>query len=168
MDDALNETWSFIESAGAIADDGKKLTAGQVYGLPRLTPEITGIYFLFKDGDCVYVGKSRQVHLRVREHMRRDFRFKDFESYSWVTCSEGDLTSLEIYYIALLRPILNIQWTDIGFTERKKRPRAATIKAAEVQAAIDKARESGECSKNIKRLIKSHINKNKELRSKNA
>lgn len=142
------------------------LTIEQINNLPRLIPEIVGIYFLFKDDACVYVGKSRRVHMRVAEHMRRDFRFKDFDAYSWVACSEADALSLEAYYIALLRPRLNIVWSGIP-VERKPRPapEPVLVDGIDIDAEIAKAKETGQCPLNIKKLVRARMNENRNTNS---
>lgn len=144
------------------------LTIEQIMSLSRLTPEIVGIYFLFKGDECVYVGKSRRVHMRVAEHMRRDFRFKDFDSYSWVPCTEADASSLEAYYIALLRPRLNIVWCGISPVRRPKPDEAAPLfHGVDLDAEIAQAKASGRCSRNIKQLVRvrmgENVNNNKSL-----
>lgn len=126
-----------------------------VFSLPRLRPAITGVYFLFKGDECVYVGKSRRVHLRVAEHMRGDFRFKDFDSYSWVaTSSESEAESLETYYIALLRPRLNI--VQCRISPRGPRPKPS-VEGYDLDAEIAKAKATGQCPRHIKDLIRATL-----------
>lgn len=63
----------------------------------------------FDGEECVYVGQSRQVHTRVREHRAR--RKGQFTSYAWVSCRLDELDALEREYIELLQPPLNAMWT---------------------------------------------------------
>jgi hypothetical protein len=78
--------------------------------LPRHNPVTAsrGIYFLIKDGQCVYVGQSQNVHVRVREHRTRNAALKDFDGYSFLSIPEGGLDEIEAYYIRELKPILNM------------------------------------------------------------
>lgn len=138
-------------------------SAADILALPRLRTDVTGIYFLFKDDECVYVGKSRRVHLRVAEHMRRDFRFKDFNTYSWLACSEADASSLEAYYISLLRPRLNIVWSGIPHQRGPRKQADFTpvlVDGIDLDAEITKAKETGQCSRNIKKLVKTRMKEN--------
>lgn len=81
----------------------------EIQRLPRLDPDTStvGVYFLFDGEECVYVGQSRQVHTRVREHRTR--RKGAFTSYAWVPCQIDELDQLEKDY--LLQPRLNKMWT---------------------------------------------------------
>ena len=65
-----------------------------------------GVYFLFNGDECVYVGKSANVHTRVTDHAFAGS--KDFDSYAWVPCSVVDVDRWELYYIKLLSPRYNI------------------------------------------------------------
>lgn len=91
--------------------------------------------------------------------MRGDFRFKDFDTYSWMTCSEADAASLEAYYIALLRPRLNIVWSGIP-VERKPKPKEL-VDGVDLDAEITKAKETGQCSRNIKKLVRRKMDENR-------
>lgn len=64
----------------------------------------SGIYFLLKHGSIVYVGKTKDVFLRLSKH-RRDG--KDFDAYNFIPCAIEDLAEMEAIYIAALAPKLN-------------------------------------------------------------
>ncbi|WP_455153237.1 GIY-YIG nuclease family protein [Bradyrhizobium cenepequi] len=99
----------------------------EIQRLPRLDPAAStvGIYFLFDGEECVYVGQSRQVHTRVREHrVRGKIRFT---SYAWVPCQIGQLDELEKTYIDLLQPPANKMWT---FERHRARYEKSTPSAA--------------------------------------
>lgn len=97
------------------AEDSSDLkTAASVFQLPRLSIETSacGIYFLFKGSYCVYVGQSRQVHVRVREHRLKKLE-KDFDSYAWIPCKPENLDNEELRFIKTLRPKLNVMGTEL-------------------------------------------------------
>ena len=64
----------------------------------------SGVYFLCKDGEVVYVGQSVDVPSRVSSH-RKDG--KNFESVYMIPLPKEDLNSVEGALIRLLRPKLN-------------------------------------------------------------
>ena len=63
----------------------------------------SGVYFLFKGTRIVYVGQSRHIDSRIRQH----FGNKDFDSIQAMAVPEELLDSVEVYWIQRLRPILN-------------------------------------------------------------
>lgn len=69
--------------------------------------ESCGVYFLTKGTSVVYVGKSRNVHARLEDHLKS----KDFDGACFVRCNENELSDLENVYISILRPPLNM---DVG------------------------------------------------------
>lgn len=81
----------------------------EVAALPRFdaVSGSCGVYFLFSGDECVYVGKSLQVHTRVREHRTKNSTKKEFDSYAFIPCEAGKLDELEAHYIAMMRPRLN-------------------------------------------------------------
>lgn len=97
------------------------LTLEEILMLPRykLDESAIGIYFLIKRNVVVYVGQSRQVHWRVREHKTQRNGEKDFDSYCWIAVSPEKLDETELRYIELLRPRLNHLGSPIVKLERK-------------------------------------------------
>lgn len=89
-----------------------------VMRLPRVAfpSEVSGIYFLFVEDRCVYVGKSMRLHLRVRDHIRT----KQFDAYSWVAFPPEELDHWERHYINLMAPELNISGTFRAGENRRK------------------------------------------------
>jgi hypothetical protein len=65
----------------------------------------TGIYFLIKDKEVVYVGQSTDVFHRMARH-RRDSR--DFDSFAYIECEKEKLDELEAAYITAFVPLLNL------------------------------------------------------------
>jgi hypothetical protein len=68
---------------------------------------VTGIYFLCKDDQVVYVGQSNRVVARIASHIgegRKDF---DHERVYFLPCPLASLNELERRYIDLLKPRYN-------------------------------------------------------------
>lgn len=99
----------------------------RVHRLPRLkaTTGVVGIYFLFRDDVCVYVGQSTDVHGRVRSHKLQREGLKDFDSYALIPVDEDDLDSVETYYIRALQPEFNKCEVGGARNSRRSRQRAA-------------------------------------------
>ena len=93
--------WAELE-AGRPIDDGKLLELPNL--LKRSIPlaGTPGIYFLFANGQLMYVGRSINLWRRIEEHKRRSF-----DSYSFVPCQVADLTRLEARYIDKFKPPWN-------------------------------------------------------------
>jgi hypothetical protein len=79
------------------------LSLGQILKQPRFWLS-SGVYFLIKDNEVVYVGKSGDVHGRISQHWMLS---KDFDSYTYIACSGMEMDELERYYIKSLLPPLN-------------------------------------------------------------
>ena len=62
----------------------------------------SGIYFLIKGSEVIYVGQSVNVFARISSHVQ----YKDFDSYAYVSCSRDKLDILESLYIHTLSPPL--------------------------------------------------------------
>lgn len=63
-----------------------------------------GIYFLFKAGELIYIGKSRNMRKRVYEHKMTK---RDFDAVTYVEAPEAWLARLEAAYIAEFKPPQN-------------------------------------------------------------
>jgi len=80
------------------------------------------VYFLVLRGDVVYVGKTRNIPVRVQQHRNGDQNTtkKEFDSVYFLEVGEGkDLTDVENYFIHKLRPKHNIcgvtfPWKDVS------------------------------------------------------
>ena len=64
-------------------------------------PDLSGIYFLIKDGEIVYIGQSLCVFRRVYDHL---WAKKIFDSFSYIHCEEKMLDKLESIYIHFYQP----------------------------------------------------------------
>lgn len=89
------------------------MPAGEIANLPRidLASASIGIYFLFLNDVCIYVGQSRRIHMRVNEHRHSKRQRKTFDSYTWINCKAEDLDALERFYIEAMQPLLNTTFT---------------------------------------------------------
>ncbi|MEL7966324.1 hypothetical protein AAG587_08105 [Vreelandella neptunia] len=79
------------------------LTEKEIVGNGRMTPHLTGVYFLIKDERIVYVGQSLNIISRVAAHVKH----KEFDRFAFVPCDAQDLDVLESLYIHFLQPELN-------------------------------------------------------------
>lgn len=61
------------------------------------------VYFLVKDGDVVYVGRTASLVKRMKQHLHT----KEFDSVFYVCVAEGDLETVEVEMITHLMPNLN-------------------------------------------------------------
>lgn len=88
-----------------INDDG--LIAGeQLADMATPIRQITGIYFLLKGREVVYVGKSTNVMSRIVNHSF--LRKGDFDAYCYIEADRSEISELEVRYIRMLRPALNV------------------------------------------------------------
>lgn len=90
---------SFIDANG-LYSKGAILDQARPYRL------ITGVYFLIRKAEIVYVGKSTNVSSRIGAHSRLG---KDFDSFSIIEIDLEYLDFEEERYIKKFRPILNIK-----------------------------------------------------------
>lgn len=98
-----------IDFAPTIVRDTSRnpyMTRDEVHALPRVRRDhCIGIYFLFLDGTCVYVGQSLTLHARVDQHLKRI----PFDGYAWINVPAGDALTVEKHYIRMLHPQYNIK-----------------------------------------------------------
>jgi hypothetical protein len=64
----------------------------------------SGVYFLIKDKEVIYVGQSLDVFHRMARH-KRDSR--EFDSFAYIECEPERLDELEAAYITAFVPFLN-------------------------------------------------------------
>jgi len=97
---------------------------------------VSGVYFLCKDDDVVYVGKSVDVAARVRSH-RSD---KQFDRAFAVPVEEDRLDEVELAYINALQPPLNVigKGNDPGIRQLDAAAMASVVQASTVIQAIGK------------------------------
>src|SRR5262245_56104292 len=82
--------------------------------LSELHERIIGIYFLMRDGVCVYIGQSIHVLERIEVHFREATYYltgiepKLFDVVCYVRCNLEDLDRLEIAFLRQLKPEYNV------------------------------------------------------------
>ena len=62
------------------------------------------IYFLFKENELVYIGRTKRLEDRILAHTKGNFVF---DSYSVLEVDEEDFSDLEKYYIFKYKPVYN-------------------------------------------------------------
>ena len=76
----------------------------EIVGAAVEVPDVCGVYFLIRDGEVVYVGKSRNVLQRLTKHRRNG---KRFDAYNVYHCAPENLDRYERLYITALMPVEN-------------------------------------------------------------
>jgi hypothetical protein len=66
----------------------------------KLLENSCGLYFLFKEDDIKYIGSSKNISNRLREHTSK----KDFDSFSILKCKKECRVALEYLYITIFNP----------------------------------------------------------------
>lgn len=78
--------------------------------------DVSGVYFLFQGESIVYVGQSRNIHSRVRDHLAD----KQFEHYSFIEIElPSHRKAIEAHYIEILNPLLNVATPSAKKLEQK-------------------------------------------------
>ena len=78
-----------------------------------LDNDISGIYKLYKDYKLVYIGKSKCIKSRIKEHLKT----KEFNSFDFTLMSnKSDINLMEIYLIDKYKPILNKDCVEISIS----------------------------------------------------
>src|SRR5258708_30571573 len=66
-------------------------------------PNYSGVYFLLRGEEIVYVGQSKNVACRIAAHINKKF----FDSILIMSVPLEALSSVETYWIGQLKPVLN-------------------------------------------------------------
>jgi hypothetical protein len=87
----------------------------ELWSLERYKPEwfiMCGIYVLFKEGVCCYVGQSSHAIIRILSYWlgwaKRGIKRKDFDQVAFIKCPSHQLDEMEKQCIILYRPYLNV------------------------------------------------------------
>jgi predicted GIY-YIG superfamily endonuclease len=64
--------------------------------------EESGVYFLIKDNNIIYIGKTKIGVRRVCQH-----RDKNFDSFSFLKCQKEEIDIIESYFIKKFKPMYN-------------------------------------------------------------
>jgi hypothetical protein len=76
----------------------------------------SGVYFLCKGEDVVYVGQAQEIMARVGAHVS----FKEFDRVYYTPVPKSDLSDVETAFIHALRPRYNFSKTGYLVTPRAK------------------------------------------------
>lgn len=68
-------------------------------------PSASGIYFLLKGMEVIYIGQSVDLLHRIARHRREG---REFDGYAHIICPPERLDELEAQYIAAFAPIGNV------------------------------------------------------------
>lgn len=68
---------------------------------------LSGIYFLFKEQELLYIGQSINVHNRIRTHKNDPYRPIKFDEVLLYPCDEKNLIDHETILIRTFNPPLN-------------------------------------------------------------
>lgn len=115
MDEAVD--WSVrIEAEverrirGGLSMTSAELDPQARYQLPEKKIQLTvnfqaqsGIYFLYRGCECVYIGKSTNIRDRIEEHRKN----KSFDIYSWMPVQFEVMDMMETLLIATMKPSEN-------------------------------------------------------------
>jgi len=130
-----------------------------------ICPRLSGIYFLLKGQDVVYVGQSVNTFKRILDHIS-DKR-KRFDSFYVLDANKEDLNTLEHMYILKFKPIHNFSKKMDRFVVPKIKgeiKQVATIKIppSDVEKFETIKRESGleKCNDIMLYLIRTHTENN--------
>lgn len=85
---------------------GALWSTGKILDLAKPIHVISGVYFLIKGDEIVYIGRSYDCVRRVTRHPR-DW----FDSYAVLECQDADkISRLEVQYIQKFSPRYNLSF----------------------------------------------------------
>lgn len=86
------------------ADVSELRSEGEIISKSEPLRSNSGIYFLIKNSEIVYVGQSVDVYSRMACHRRE----KEFDRFHIIPCEKEHLLEIEAKYIAKFNPKLNV------------------------------------------------------------
>lgn len=91
------------------------------------TARASGVYFLIREGEVVYVGQSVDVLHRIARHRREG---KRFDAFSYIECDSAEMDRLETLYIKSFVPEENLSFGNhrgpgLRLGTRTRAPRSA-------------------------------------------
>lgn len=109
------ESWAAAEESAIVRAAEQKKEFGRRGRNGLLSPEEIcalsipniggpGIYFLISGGEIVYIGKSKNVSGRLRDHIKNG---RGFDRFTVHHCTEEELDGLEKKYISAFNPAQN-------------------------------------------------------------
>ena len=88
-------------------DKGGLLNLGTIKSTRQTIHRISGVYFLFKGEELVYIGQSINIMGRINTH-----NVTNWDTFSYVEVPQWDLNSVERSYINKYKPRLNDTYVD--------------------------------------------------------
>lgn len=102
---------NFVPISRAISrHDQYLLSLRDTYRLQRHPADkaTCGIYFLYAKNTCIYIGQSKNIHVRIRDHQNPGSERRGFDRFAFIEVPPDSLDAAEAYYIVLMNPTLNI------------------------------------------------------------
>ena len=93
-----------IKSGLAAGPTARLKNITEILDIAQPVAKMCGIYFLIRDDQVIYIGKSNDVYSRVSEHRARG---REFTKFSVVPCDPAHLSDIEAAYIKLFKPVGN-------------------------------------------------------------
>lgn len=109
LGDTFEEALETFRAAGraALDIDARQLTPIESLSAVRTPLVKQGVYFLFDQGEVVYVGRSDSIPTRLAQHV--SIGAIEFDSWSCVPATGFEQERMEQLYIAVLTPKYNIK-----------------------------------------------------------
>lgn len=91
------------------------LSLDEVRRAAKTYSRTSGVYFLFKGDDLVYVGQSVDVHARLKHHRGAGFLYTQWwDRVAVIECAPRRLEAMENAYILALKPRFNLVCKEDG------------------------------------------------------
>lgn len=85
-----------------LRDTAGLLTASEIVAQAQSPATLSGVYFLIKHGEVIYVGQSINAYDRLSAHLS-----KEYDAFFVIPVDPDELLVVEARYIAFLKPRLN-------------------------------------------------------------
>ena len=66
-----------------------------------------GIYFLYKNSQLVYIGKTKNLYQRLNDHLKNDNKIFDTYKFIEITNNETNIVEIETFFIQKFQPLYN-------------------------------------------------------------
>lgn len=71
-------------------------------------PRVGGVYAVFAGRSLLYIGKTRLLNVRIRQHhMKNRFIALNADHVEWIECEGTQMACMEKWLIAKHKPLLN-------------------------------------------------------------
>jgi len=99
--------------------------------------EKTGIYFLIKNNEIIYIGKTIELVRRLGNHLSE--KEKDFDSYFFMEFKEEELNAMEYFFIRKYKPKYNSKFLFLC-REHISKSKITNIKSCEYLKILEENR----------------------------